>query len=123
MSDRQDMRPGLGRQSMEANMTPYKLIIGQRRLQNALVVTGLVGGTTGVITFVLMSIMFMKYGGLHYGQPMAIYMNQMRLTPFMMPQGALDASAWLMLVATYVSLLVSLPAFLILYLGGPEAKG
>jgi len=104
-------------------MVSNQLTPRERHLQNVVMAAGLVGGVTGIVAFVLMGLMFMLFGSLHYGQPLAIYMTQMHLTPFMMPQGALDASAWLMLVATYVGLLVSLPAFVILYLGGPEAKG
>lgn len=93
----------------------------QRRIHYAVLMAGLVGGATGVITFILMAMVFM-FAGLHYGHPLALYTGQMHLTPFMMPQGALDGAAWLLMVAAYASLLISIPAFLILYLGDANAN-
>ncbi len=94
----------------------------QRRRQTAILAAGFVAASTGILTLLLMGAIFMLAGDMRYGHPMALYMNQVHMTPFMMPQGTLDGAAWLMLVATYAGLLVGIPTFFILNWGGPEAN-
>lgn len=92
----------------------------EHQWQYAFVAAASVGAAASLVTLILMGLTFMFLGDLHYGQPMALYMNQLHITPFMMPEGALDAAAWLVLVAGYAGLLVSIPAFVIFKWGGPD---
>lgn len=94
----------------------------QRHLQNSVVSAALVGASASLVTLVLMALAFMFAGDVRYGQPMAMFMNHLHMTPFMMPQGTLDGAAWLLLAACYAGLLVGLPAFFIFNWGGPDAN-
>jgi hypothetical protein len=94
----------------------------QRHWQNSIVAAGLVGASASVLTLVLMGLVFMFAGDIRYGQPLAMFVGHLHMTPFMMPQGTLAGAAWLMLAACYAGLLVGLPAFLIINWGGPDAN-
>jgi len=91
------------------------------RAQYAIVAAALVGGVAGVITFMLMAMVFM-FASVQTGHSFALYTGQLHLANLIMPHGTLDGAAWLLVIATYVSLLISLPAFVILYLGEDDAQ-
>jgi hypothetical protein len=100
---------------------PLPLTRKQRQFQYALVTAGLMGGAAAILTLVLTALVLFSAGGARYGQPMALYRPWSHLTPFVMPHGALDGGAWLMLLATYAGLLIAIPAFFMLLLGGANA--
>jgi len=93
----------------------------QRRFQYALIITGVVTAVTAILTFILAALVLMLVG-VQAGNPFAMYAPEFHLAPSMFPQGALGGGAWLLLVTAYASLLVGIPAFAILYLGGADAN-
>jgi hypothetical protein len=100
-------------------MSPLSTPKTNLRLQHALLMAGATAGIAAILTFILAGLVLLM-AGLPAGNPYALFTPQLHIVPGMMPRGSLDTAVWLMLLASYSSLLVGLISFVLVYLGQPD---
>jgi hypothetical protein len=91
------------------------------RLQYALAISVMTAALAALVTFLAVAFLFLA-AAMHPGTAMPMMMPHLHGMPVLMPSGVLGSAAWLVTLAAYAGLMVGIPSFFLLYLGGAGAN-